>query len=66
MVNLLGFDGPAMIYLLTLVVYGVPVIVGFHYDMWYPLIVLLGLMLLLALIIVISNPNKYLKVSDFY
>jgi len=66
MANLFGFDGATIIYLLTLGVYGVPIIVGFTYDMWYPLLILFGLMIFLALGIVISNPKKYLTVTDFY
>ena len=66
MANLFGFDGATIIYLLTLGVYGAPIIAGFTYDMWYPLLILFGLMIFLALGIVISNPKKYLTVTDFY
>jgi len=66
MANLFGLDGATIVFILTLGVYGIPIVAGFVYDMWYPLLVIFGLMILLALGVVISNPKKYLTVTDSY
>ena len=66
MANILGFDGPAIVLFLVLGTWGITGVTTLVYDAWYVLVGILGLMLLTALVIVISNPKEYLTVPDFY
>jgi len=66
MANILGFDGPAIVLFLVAGVYGVPLALSLVYEGWYVILVIIGVMVLAALGIVISNPKEYLTVPDFY
>ena len=66
MASILGFDGPAIVMFLVVIIYGLPILFTGLYQVWYAMLAVFGLSVLAALAIVISNPKEYLTISSEY
>ena len=64
MVSVLGFDPVFWVFTSIIALWGTPFIVAGILDSWYAIIAVSGLALLLAFLVILSNPAEYLTINS--
>ena len=64
MAGVLGFDPVFWVFTSIVAVWGIPIAVAGVFDSWYAIIAVSGLALLLALLVILSNPKEYLTIES--
>jgi len=63
MASILGFDPVFWVFTSIIALWGTPFLLAGIIDSWYALIAVSGLTLLVAILVILSNPGEYLTIK---